>query len=137
MSKEDLTPKEVTRILIVDDSEYLRREISNILGESGYNVVAESGTVPEAIEAMSHAKPNLAIIDLIMPDISGIELMKHIKDNYANVSLVLTTPISDGPYIQEALAAGVLDILVRPIDSETLLGSVDRIARQILDESSF
>jgi len=111
---------ERTRIIIVDDDEGIRETLAAILQEEGYQVdTAESGK--EAIEKTDAKFYNLALIDIRLPDIEGIDLLKQIKDTVPKVRKIIITGY---PTLQNAVKAvnnGADAYVLKPFDMEKVL----------------
>jgi DNA-binding response OmpR family regulator len=107
-------------ILIVDDNDLNLALVSKILKLEGYHVTkAHNGE--DAIRAIMQYMPDLAILDVIMPDINGYELCRRIRQDPLNVKspIVMLTAMSPEMERAEALEAGANDIWSKPFDLET------------------
>lgn len=121
-------------IVIVDDSEYSRKSIAEILEAEGYNVVGTASHAEEAVQLSATTNANLWIIDVVMPDISGIELAKLISEKKMNVYIVMMSSLSMESIIIESISNGAIDFLQKPFDKKSLLNSVTKIAQLISSE---
>ena len=70
----------ILRIVVIDDSEFSRRATVEILESNGYKVVGEAGNAESAFSLINNSKANLYIIDVVMPEVSGLELAKNISE---------------------------------------------------------
>jgi len=111
------------RILIVDDDENIRKTLSAILKNEGYTVdVAQSGS--EAIQKTKAAAYNVAVIDIRLPDIEGIELLSKLKDAVPKTRKIIVTGY---PTLKNAVAAvnkKADGYLMKPVDVEQLLATI-------------
>lgn len=111
------------RILVVDDDENIRKTLSAILKNEGYTVdVAQSGS--EAIQKTKAAAYNVALIDIRLPDIEGIELLSKIKDSVPKTRKIIVTGY---PTLRNAVAAvnqKADTYLMKPVDIEKLLETI-------------
>ena len=111
------------RILVVDDDEGIRKTLSAILKEEGYTVdVAQSGS--EAIQKTKASAYNVALIDIRLPDMEGIELLSKIKDAVPKTRKIIVTGY---PTLKNAIAAvnkKADGYLMKPIDVEQLLETI-------------
>jgi two-component system, NtrC family, nitrogen regulation response regulator NtrX len=123
------------RILIVDDDESIRTTLKAILEDEGYSVnTAASGK--EAIQKTQETAYNLALLDIRLPDIEGVELLKLLKENIPRTRKIMLTGY---PSIQNAVAAvnkKADAYLIKPVDIEKLLATVkDQLKQQEDDQT--
>jgi DNA-binding NtrC family response regulator len=124
------------RILIVDDDESIRKTMKAILEDEGYKVdLAASGK--EAVQRTNSTDYNLAILDIRLPDMEGIELLKLMKDSVPRTRKIMVTGY---PSMQNAIGAlnkNADAYLVKPVDVEKLLDTVkDQLQLQV-EERNF
>jgi CheY-like chemotaxis protein len=107
-------------ILVVDDDEAIRQVIAEVLREEGYDVVCAENGVQALAELGKPEQPDLVLLDLMMPVMSGWEVLEHLeaKDKLANVPIVVVSAMT---------APGVCEHLAKPIDLEDLLSTVGRL----------
>ena len=126
----------LARILLVDDDESIRTTLKAILEGEGYLVdMAASGK--EAIEKTQEIAYNLALLDIRLPDIEGIELLKLIKENVPRTRKIMLTGY---PSIQNAVSAvnkNADAYLIKPVDIEKLITVVKDQLKQQEDERAF
>ena len=125
-----------TRILIVDDDENIRKTMKAILEDEGYIVdLATSGN--KAIEMTQETAYNIALLDIRLPDIEGVELLKLIKDNVPRTRKIMVTGY---PSMQNAISAlnkNADAYLVKPVNVEKLLDTVREQLRLQEEEKNF
>jgi DNA-binding NtrC family response regulator len=121
---------DILKILIVDDSEFNRKIMSNILTEEGFNVVGEAGSAEEGIVAAASTKANLVFIDIVMPERSGLELAKHFQEkNIANRFIIMMSSLNIESMVIESISNGAIDFLQKPFEKEDLIKAVEKIER--------
>ncbi len=113
------------RIVIADDEPITIMDISEILTEEGYNVVAKVSDGFDAIEACRQHKPDLVLLDIKMPLLNGIKAAKVIKEESLAESVVFLTAYSNKEFIDQAKEVGVMGYLVKPVDKASLLPVVE------------
>ena len=118
------------KILLVDDSEYMRGKIKGILAEGGYTEVYEAGNGVEACQRYEEIKPDLVLMDLVMPGMSGMEALEEICSIDENASVVMCSAMKQEPIIIDAMRLGAKDFIVKPFEDETLLQAVAAIAKE-------
>jgi len=108
------------KILIVDDDQLLRDVVGQYLSKNGYQVQIPN-TALETIETFEAGQYSLAIIDLVMPDIGGIELMESLLSKDPNLKIVIMTgyPTVDSAY--KAMVDGVFEYIIKPFRMKELL----------------
>ena len=105
----------MAKILIVDDSAFTRGIHRQILSAEGYETV-EAASGAEAIEAFERENPDLTMVDLLMPDMDGMEAVKKILDAHPDARIVVCSTDKQKARQQEAEAAGALAFLTKPVD---------------------
>ena len=118
---------EPLKIVVVDDSDYSRRVIVKTLEEEGFNVVGQTSSAEEAIKIVQSSKANLYIIDIVMPEVSGLELAKQISDFGMSIYMIMMSSLNNDNVIIESISSGAIDYLQKPFDSETLIRAVKKI----------
>jgi len=111
------------RILVVDDDKLLREVVADFLERSGYEtVMAESGD--EALQQFSPQSFDLALVDLVMPGMNGLELMQKLFEQDSSLFIIIMTgyPTVDSAY--KAMIDGVSDYVIKPFRFDELLQTV-------------
>ena len=109
------------RILIVDDSFYMRTMLKNMLTDAGYEVVGEAANGQEALEMAASAKPDLITLDVILPDNTGLDVLKGIRENDPDVKVVMCSAVGQEVIVNEALESGASAYIVKPFSEEKVL----------------
>lgn len=122
-------PNNQYNILIVDDSDFSRQSINMMLKDSGFNVTGEAAKAKDAIEILKDRKVDLVIIDVVMPEISGIELAQFISENFKNVSTIMISSLAQENIIIDSISAGASDYLQKPFTQDHLLSSIHKVLR--------
>lgn len=108
------------RILIIDDEEDIGREIAGYLNDSGYTAAyAVSGK--DGLALMQKDVPDLLILDIQMPEIDGIEVIREIVRRFPTVKVLIFTGFRDLILAEKAIRYGALEVIIKPVDAETLL----------------
>jgi len=113
-------------ILVVEDNDDLRQIFASIIRFSGYQILeARSGS--EAIEKVAFAKPNLVLLDLGLPDMSGIDVARAIKKNRvtADIPIIACSAYPSREKMEEALRAGIVDYLQKPIAAALIKAKIE------------
>lgn len=126
------------KLMIVDD-EYLFREalkISLPWETLGYEVCCEAENGYDALEKIAEHKPDVALVDINMPVIDGLELAAEIKEKGLDVRVIIITGYEDFSYARQAIEVGVGNYLLKPIDEEELTNALTSIKSKIEKEHS-
>ena len=112
------------RVVIAEDEAIIRLDLKETLEEEGYEVVGETGRGDKAVDLVREHRPDIAILDIKMPGMDGLEAARHItKDRICGV-LVLTA-FSQREVIEEARDAGALAYLVKPFQKSDLIPAIE------------
>jgi len=113
------------RLLLVDDHQVVRSGLRMLLGgESDVEIVGEAGTAKEALEAVPKLKPNIVLMDIGLPDMSGIQATSEIKRLYPEVAVVALTIHEDEEYFFKMLEAGANGYVPKRAAPEELLTAI-------------
>lgn len=123
-------------VFLVDDHEIVRRGIAALLGSSpGIEVVGEAGTVRQALGRIEATSPDVAVLDVRLPDGSGIDLCRDVRSRLPEVRCLILTAYDDETAVDAAVLAGAAGYALKSIDGPRLVESVRRVAagRSLLD----
>jgi response regulator NasT len=112
------------RVVIAEDEAIIRLDLKEILEAEGYEVVGETGRGDEAVDLVGQHRPDLAILDVKMPGLDGIQAARRITQEHRVPVLVLTA-FSQRDLIEEAREAGVAAYLVKPFQRAELVPAID------------
>lgn len=113
------------RILLVDDHEVVRLGIKTLLEQdTGFEIVGEASNAKEAIEMTGKLLPDIVLMDIRLPGISGIDACEEITQHYADVKVVMLTSYAEDEMLFSAIRAGASGYLLKQISSEDLIRSL-------------
>ena len=120
----------MANILVVDDSYFMRKMLSDALAGAGHNIVGEAENAKEAIELYKLLKPDLVTLDVIMPEVEGMNAADAIRemkvlDSRANV--VMISSMGQSALVKEYLQAGAKDFLIKPFNPDDVAKMVDAV----------
>ena len=124
------TPRksEVIRILTVDDHPLIRDGIAALLdGLQGMELVGQASTGREAIESFRHLRPDVTLMDLRMPDMSGIEAIQVIRAEFPNARIIVLTTYKGDAQAAAALKAGAAGYLLKSLVGKELLDTISAV----------
>ncbi|PKL59298.1 MAG: two-component system response regulator [Methanomicrobiales archaeon HGW-Methanomicrobiales-4] len=111
-------------LLLVDDAAYMRRLVGIMAKKGGHEVVGEAETGIQAVERYPQLKPDLVILDILMPDMNGLEVLKRIKAMNADARILMCTASEQSSHVQDALDNGAAGYVVKPFTQEELNGKI-------------
>jgi two-component system response regulator DevR len=127
---EDAAPTKRLRLLVVDDHEVVRQGLASLLSRrDGFQVVAEAGTVAETLAATERFKPDLVIMDIRLPDGSGIEACREIRSEYPDTRVVMLTSYPDEEAVLSAIVAGASGYLLKQVRARDLVSALEAVGR--------
>jgi len=109
------------RVLLIDDHALFRVGLQGLLERRGIGVVASAGSGQEGIQLVSELVPDIVLLDMRMPDMSGLEVLKALRKNGAAMPIVMLTTSDDERDLVEALRSGAQGYLLKDIDPEELV----------------
>ena len=115
------------RVLVCDDAIFMRTMISDILSGAGYEVVGEAETGVQAIERYGQLKPDLVTMDIVMPDMGGIEAVREICKTDPDAKILMCSAMGQQALVVEAIQAGAKDFVVKPFQPSRVLEAVQRV----------
>jgi len=115
------------RVLVCDDAIFMRTMISDILSGAGYEVVGEAETGVQAIERYRALRPDLVTMDIVMPDMGGIDAVREIVKEDANAKILMCSAMGQQALVVEAIQAGAKDFVVKPFQPSRVLEAVQRV----------
>lgn len=116
------------KILVVDDSLFMRQMLKNILPKDKFEIVGEATTGREALEKYSNLNPDLVTMDITMPDMDGIAAVKEILKINSEAKIIMCSAMGQKPMIKEALEAGAKDFIIKPFDKEKAIKIIESIS---------
>ncbi len=120
----------MARILVADDASFMRQMIREIIESEGHEVIAEASDGVEAVEAYNEHRPDLVMMDIVMPRRSGIDAVRGLMQMDPNACVVMCSALGQESLVKEALEAGASDFIVKPFKPDNVLD----ILRKVLGE---
>ena len=114
------------KLLIVDDEAGIVDEVKSFFEEEGYEVYT-ADTGKEGIEALERHQPDLILVDMKLPDMSGLNVLRFCKANFPTIKVIVDTGYVDQGMIDEADKLGRDAFLQKPFDLEFLRNEIDRL----------
>jgi two-component system chemotaxis response regulator CheY len=114
------------KIMIVDDSNFARKMIKNILASDGHEIIGEFDSGSVSVEEYRRLKPDLVTMDITMPEMNGLEALDQILTIDPDARVIIVSFMKDKEFINKSLQAGALDYVTKPFSRERLLESVEK-----------
>ncbi len=117
------------RILIVDDHEIVRNGLTLLFNrQKGFDIVGEAGSVAEAVRIAAATSPDIVIMDVRLPDGTGIEACRDIRSANPETKVVMLTSYSDDKALFDSIMAGASAYLLKQVESKALVAAVTQVA---------
>lgn len=113
--------------MIADDTVFFRVALKEILTNGGYEVVGEAANGAEAVEEAARLKPDIVILDVVMPVKNGIEAAKEITKLKLPSTIVMCTSLGYEPIVEEAIRSGASAYIIKPLNAEKVLSTLAAI----------
>ena len=120
----------VTRIMLVDDHEVVRTGLRSLLtAQDGLEVVAEAATAHEAVLRARSYHPDVVVLDVRLPDRSGVEVCRDIRAEHPDMAVLMLTSFSDDQALFDSIMAGAAGYVLKQIRGNDLVDGIRRVAR--------
>ena len=117
------------RVFLLDDHELVRRGLRELLdGEDDLLVVGEAGTAAEALEQIPATRPDVAVLDVRLPDGDGVEVCRDIRSAHPEIACVMLTSFADDEAVYAAIMAGAAGYLLKQIRGTDLVAALRQVA---------
>ena len=116
------------RVLVVDDSYYMRTVLKDILSDAGYNVVGEASDRISAVKLANDINPDLVTLDLVLLDNSGLDTLKDIKKAHPKMKVIVVSATGQSEIKNKAADCGACAYIVKPFDRNHVLEVLSSVA---------
>jgi DNA-binding NarL/FixJ family response regulator len=117
----------MTKLVIIDDHEALREGLAALLGHGGMEVVGAAGNVAAGVDLVEHTHPDVAIVDIRLPDGSGIDLTRELLARRPDLGVILYTGDSDAELLYDGLDSGARGYALKAGSMDELLAAIERV----------
>jgi two-component system chemotaxis response regulator CheY len=114
-------------VLICDDALFMRTMLADILEQAGFSVIGQAETGAEAVQKYRELRPSLVTMDIIMPDMGGIDAVREITKEFPDANILMCSAMGQQALVIEAIQAGARDFVVKPFQPSRVLEAVHRV----------
>ncbi len=118
------------KILICDDSMMVKKKMKTMLSAYGIGNISEASNGKEAVEKFVEIQPDITFMDIVMPEMTGVEALKIIKTAAPDAVIIMATSIGTEGNLTEAIKYGASDFLQKPVDEEQLTKLLDNYFKE-------
>jgi two-component system, NarL family, response regulator DevR len=117
------------RVFLLDDHEVVREGLRHLLeSEDDMEVVGEAGTAAEAVARIGQSRPRVAVLDVRLPDGTGVEVCREIRSQYHDIACLMLTSFSDDEALFDAIMAGASGYVLKEIRGSDLVNDIRKVA---------
>jgi two-component system, chemotaxis family, chemotaxis protein CheY len=117
----------MAKVLIVDDALFMRRMIRGALEPLGFEIVDEAENGRVAVEKYKELRPDLTTLDIVMPEMDGIEALKEIREHDPDAGVIMITAVDQRASMLQAMKLGVSDFVVKPFDEDRIISAAEKV----------
>ena len=124
----------MANVLVVDDAIFMRKMLTDILTKDGHKVVGEGENAKEAVDLYKKLKPDVMTLDIIMPEIEGMDILKAIREiteKDKKAKIVMVSAMGQQEQVVEAIQAGAKEFIVKPFQPSQVTNAVRRLLREL------
>lgn len=116
-------------VFLLDDHQVVREGLRHLLESAGdMEVVGEAATGAEALEGIARTKPRVAVLDVRLPDLSGVEVCREVRSSHPDVACLMLTSFSDDEALFDAIMAGASGYVLKEVRGSDLVGDIRKVA---------
>lgn len=128
MQRSRTSEKSVKRIVLIDDHPIMRHGLAQLIrAEDGLDVIGEAGTAREGLEVVGKLRPDLAVVDLTLPDKNGLELVKDIRAMHPSTQCIVLSMHDETLYGERALRAGARGYVMKEAAADHLVTAIHKV----------
>lgn len=123
------------KFLVVDDEIGVSGDLKDFLKKRGYNAIAATSG-QEALTLIEKERPNIVVLDIVMEDMSGVEVLKEIKKLYSKIRVIILTAVRDYDTMKKCKELGASTYIVKPYSYEDILKAAHKLINEIYEEET-
>jgi len=118
------------KVLFADDSSFMRNILKNIILKEPYVLAGEASSGKEALELYQKTKPDLVTMDIVMPEMDGIEAVRQIRSLDPEAKIIMVSAMGQQVMVIDAIQAGARDFIIKPFQPPRVLEALKRVTGQ-------
>ncbi|MBO0476954.1 response regulator [Vagococcus sp. DIV0080] len=118
-------------VLVVDDAVFMRMKLKDVLEKNNYQVIAEAKNGVEAIASYKAKRPDFVLMDIVMPEMDGMEALKRIRKLDPDAKVIICSAMGQQNIVLEAVREGAIDFIVKPFEDDRLIKSLDQFSNRV------
>lgn len=115
------------KVLIIEDAAFIRRMLRSMLEKNNYRVVGEAENGLVGLDLFVARRPDVVLLDIVMPVMDGVECLKQLKKFDPNVNVVICSTVDDPKTVQDVFHLGIRDFITKPVREERLMKTLENI----------
>lgn len=115
------------KVLFVDDSAFMRQILKGIILKEPFELAGEAATGREAVDLYQQVRPDLVTMDIIMPELNGIDAVKQIRAIDPNAKIIMVSAMGQQGMVIDAIQAGARDFIIKPFQPPRILEALKRV----------
>lgn len=117
----------MVRVMVVDDTAFMRMMMKTILEDLGFEVIAEARNGKEAVDEYTRVKPDLVTMDITMPEMDGVEALRKIKAIDPLAKVIMCSAMGQRDMVLDAITSGAKDFVVKPFQRDRIQEAVSKV----------
>lgn len=117
----------MARIVVVDDSLYMRSILKHLLMKGGHTIVGEADSYESAISIIKAQQPDLLTLDIILKENTGLDVLREVKKDLPQLQVIMVSAVGEDFIMEEAMELGALDYIVKPFLEDKVLATVQKV----------
>lgn len=117
----------MAKVLIVDDTAFMRKLLKNILFGAGFDIAGEAENGKQAVEMYNKLKPDVVTMDVVMPEMTGIDALKQIKSIDREAKIVMCTAIGQEKVVMTAIKMGARGYIIKPFQAPKVIEEIKKV----------
>lgn len=117
----------MANVLVVDDALFVRQSIKRILEAHGHSMIGEADNGETALKKYEELHPDVVLLDITMPGMSGIEVLNRLRAIDAKVKVIICSSMGQQSIIAEAIQLGAKDFVVKPFKEDNVIASLEKV----------